>query len=110
MMTSYVQAQTTVESREDAERIARTLVERQLAACVQMIGPVESIYRWKGEVEGAQEWLCLMKTTRDLYRDLEQALLELHRYETPEVIALPIVAGSDGYLAWLGEQVSRGGE
>jgi len=103
-MTTYVQVSTAVSTRDEADRIAAALVERRLAACVQIVGPVQSIYRWQDAVERAEEWLCLIKTTADQYALVECAIRELHTYECPEIIATPIVAGSEGYLAWLGEQ------
>jgi len=103
----YLQAQTTVATRVDAERIAHTLVERRLAACVQILGPIRSTYRWKGKIKNAEEWLCLIKTTCEGYGAVEDALLELHPYETPEIIALPIVAGSDDYLRWIEEETRK---
>jgi len=87
--------------------MARTLVEKRLAACVQIVGPIESTYRWKGQVETAEEWLCLIKSTRERWQELEGAIRELHEYETPEVIALPIVAGSASYLEWLQQEVKE---
>jgi periplasmic divalent cation tolerance protein len=96
-----LQVQTTAGSEEEAERIAAALVERRLAACVQTIGPIASRYRWQGEVEQAQEWLCLAKTEASRYPELEAAIRELHSYEEPEIVATPIVAGSAGYLDWL---------
>lgn len=104
-MVDYLQVQTTLERRADAERLAYALVERRLAACVQIVGPIHSTYRWQGKIETAEEWLCLVKTRRDLYLVVEQAILELHPYEVPEIIALPITAGNASYLAWLEEQV-----
>jgi periplasmic divalent cation tolerance protein len=104
-MTEYLEVHTTAGSEGEAERIAAALVERRLAACVQVIGPVASRYRWRGEVERAQEWLCLAKTAASRYHDLEAAIAELHSYEEPEIVATPIVAGSPGYLAWLAESI-----
>ncbi len=104
-MAEHVVVITAVERKEDAQTIARALVERRLAACVQVAGPIESTYRWQGKLEVAQEWLCLIKTGRHRYGELEGAVLEMHPYETPEVVALPIVAGSSAYLRWLGDQV-----
>jgi periplasmic divalent cation tolerance protein len=75
---------------------------------VQVLGPVSSRYRWQGEVETAREWLCLAKTTADRYSELEAAVRELHSYEEPEIVATPIVAGSAGYLAWVGKTVRPG--
>ncbi|MGA2525792.1 MAG: divalent-cation tolerance protein CutA [Smithellaceae bacterium] len=100
-MKSYIQVFTTTETKEEAEKIAQYLVEQKLAACVQITGPIASTYRWKGKVETAQEWLCLIKTREDLYDKVEKAIKELHSYETPEIIAVPIVKGSSEYLSWL---------
>jgi periplasmic divalent cation tolerance protein len=86
---------------EQARGIAAELVERRLAACVNLLPGVESIYRWEGKVERAGEVLAVIKTTR--YPELEAALEELHPYEVPEILALPVAAGLAGYLKWLGE-------
>ena len=101
----YLQVQTTVASEEQALRIAGELVERRLAACVQVAGPILSTYRWEGQVEHAREWLCLIKTRESLYPRLEHAIRELHDYDTPEIIATPITHGSRDYLNWLAGQV-----
>jgi periplasmic divalent cation tolerance protein len=100
-MESFLQVITATESREEAKIIARHLIDERLAACVQIIGPVESTYRWKNKVETAEEWICLIKTREDLYKKLEKAIVGLHSYETPEIIALPIIKGSADYLQWL---------
>lgn len=92
---------TTTGSAEEAHSIAAALVERRLAACVQVLGPMTSTYRWEGTVETAEEWLCLAKTTGERYPALEQAVLELHSYDTPEILALPVANGSGAYLEWL---------
>lgn len=102
-MSEHVQVLTTAGSEEEAARIATALVERRLAACVQVAGPITSCYRWQGEVEEEQEWQCLAKTTRAAYPAVEAAIRELHSYEEPEIIATEIVAGSPGYLAWIEE-------
>ena len=100
-MEGFIQVTTTTEKREDAERIARSLVETRLAACVQIVGPIESIYRWKDRIETASEWLCLIKSREEVYGAIEQAIQSLHPYETPEIIAVPVAAGSRDYLDWL---------
>ena len=105
--TDHLQVQTAVSSEEEAERISRALVERRLAACVQVVGPIASRYRWQGEVEEDREWLCLAKTGASRYAEVEAAILELHSYDEPEVIATPIAAGSRGYLDWLSASVQR---
>ncbi len=84
---------------DQARQIGAALVERQVAACVNLLPGVESIYRWQGKVERAGEVLALIKTTR--YPDLEAALKELHPYEVPEILAMPVAAGLPAYLAWL---------
>lgn len=104
-MTDYVQVLTTTGSEEEAELISEVLVERRLAACVQVAGPVVSRYRWQGKVEEAREWQCLAKTDTTRYREVEAAIRELHSYEEPEIVATPIVAGSPGYLAWISESL-----
>ena len=96
---------TTVASRDDARTIARRLVESGLAACVQAL-PIESTYRWKGEVVEEFELLLLVKTRRELYEQVEQAVTAAHPYETPEVVMLPVVAGLPAYLAWLVESTA----
>ena len=91
---------------EQARAIAAELVERRLAACVNLLPGVESIYRWEGKVERAGEVLAVIKTTR--YPELEAAVKELHPYEVPEILALPVAAGLAGYLEWLGESCGAG--
>ncbi len=100
-MSDFIQVTTTAPSREEADRIAQTLVERRLAACVQIAGPVESHYRWKGALERSTEWLCLIKTRRANYAAVEAAIRANHSYEVPEIIACPIETGSASYLDWL---------
>ncbi len=100
--TEYVQVLTTAGSEAEAEAISAALVERRLAACVQVAGPVRSRYRWQGEVETAEEWQCFVKTATAALPQVEEAIRELHSYDEPEIVALPIVAGSAGYLDWIG--------
>jgi periplasmic divalent cation tolerance protein len=102
-------ALTTVGTAEDAERIARGLVERRLAACVNVVPQVVSIYRWKGGVERDAEWLLVVKTSSHKLEALREALVALHPYELPELVALPIAAGHAPYLAWLEESVRDAG-
>src|SRR5262245_23241077 len=98
---------TTLEKQEDGERLARLLVEGELAACVQILPPMISIYRWQGAVERASEILLLIKTTPGAYQRLETAIKENHPYQTPEIIALPVEAGLEAYLSWLAAAVAR---
>ena len=98
---------TTVGLQEVAEKLAQQLVERRLAACVNIIGPIRSIYRWKNEVQNDQEYLLLIKTTTEHAAQLRSAFQGLHPYELPECVELPIDGGSEEYLAWLAAGVSR---
>jgi periplasmic divalent cation tolerance protein len=98
---------TTAANAEEAGRLARTLVEERLAACVSMVPGVESIYRWKGEVESAAEILLLIKTGAEHLAALEARLRELHSYETPEFLVLKVEAGSHPYLEWLQGSLRR---
>jgi len=105
-MTDKVVVLVTCGSAKEARRIARAVIEERLAACVNIIGArVESIYRWKGRVESAKEFLLVMKTLRGRLPLLQRKIMELHSYDVPEIIALPIVAGSREYLAWLAESI-----
>ena len=95
---------TTTATHEDAGKIARALVERRLAACVNVVA-IESVYRWKDAVESAEEWLLVIKTTAAAYDHVHAAIRELHTYDLPECVLLPIESGSEDYLAWIGESV-----
>jgi periplasmic divalent cation tolerance protein len=103
----YVMAITTTSQKEDAEQIAKYLLKKRLAACIQIVGPITSSYWWNEEICTDEEWICLIKTSQKNYETLEKAIKEIHPYETPEVIALPILAGSQDYLAWLGNQLKN---
>ena len=89
-----------------ADRIARALVQNQLAACVNRHGPVSSVYRWQGAVEQAAEVALVIKTTRDAYRAVEEAIRQMHPYDVPEIVAVPAEAGSAQYLRWIRESVA----
>ena len=91
---------------QDALRIGSAVVEARLAACVNVLPAIRSIYRWKGEIEQADEVLLLIKTTQQAFPALRGRIKELHPYETPEIIAVPVVDGLAGYLGWIREQVS----
>ncbi|MFI2782738.1 divalent-cation tolerance protein CutA [Streptomyces sp. ALB3] len=92
---------TTTDSEEKAHTLARGAVDARLAACAQITAPVTSVYRWQGAVETGQEWQVLFKTTAERYDALEAHLVAAHDYETPEIIATPVVRGHDRYLAWV---------
>jgi len=100
-MGTYIQVTTTTESKADAQEIADAVVKKRLAACAQVIGPITSTYWWQGKIETAEEWLCAIKSKAALYEELEQTIRAIHPYEELEIIATPIVKGSNGYLAWL---------
>ncbi len=97
---------TTADSRELAERLARSAVAARLAACAQIDGPITSVYRWQGAVETEQEWRVQYKTTAARYPELEEHIKATHGYATPEIIATPVVGGSADYLAWLTEETA----
>ena len=104
-MEKYIQIFTTTKKKEDAEKIARMLVEKRLAGCIQIL-PITSIYRWRG-IEREEEWLCLIKSKKTLYEELEKTIKEIHPHEIPEIIAVPIIAGSDDYLKWLNNELKK---
>jgi periplasmic divalent cation tolerance protein len=104
-MSEFIHIITTTASSDAAERIAGVLVESRLAACVQIVGPIRSIYRWQGQIETAEEWQCWAKSRRDLYDEVEKTIRRLHTYEVPEILAMPIVAGHADYLAWLEKEL-----
>jgi periplasmic divalent cation tolerance protein len=101
---TYLQVTTTTESQSHARTLARAIVQARLAACVQVLGPIESTYWWNDEVEIAEEWMCLMKTTSGRYPQLEELIKAQHTYEVPEITASPIAHGSDEYLQWIGRE------
>ncbi len=104
-MSEFIQITTTTGNRQDAEQIAAELVSRRLAGCVQVSGPIMSTFRWQGKVETAEEWMCVIKTSRVQLGAISQAFREFHPYEVPELIATLIVDGNEAYLKWLGEQL-----
>lgn len=97
---------TTAGSQEEAQKIAHALVERRLAACVNIVPQIESVYRWQGKVETAQEWLLLIKTQAALYERVRDAVKELHSYDLPECVMLDLTAGSQDYLDWIAKNTS----
>ena len=96
---------TTAGSEEEARKIAQHLVEHRLAACVNIVPQVESIYRWQGQVESSREWLLVVKSTAAKFAAVRDAIRELHSYDLPECIAISIEEGSPQYLQWLAESV-----
>jgi len=89
----------------EAQRIAHAVVSERLAACVNILPAIQSVYRWQEKIESAEEVLMLMKTTQERFPALRDRIVQLHSYDTPEIVALTIAAGTEKYLAWLGSQV-----
>jgi periplasmic divalent cation tolerance protein len=106
-MTDKQLVLSTAGSEEEARKIARALVERRLAACVNIIPQIQSIYRWQGKVEDSREWSLLIKTNADLFPAVRDTIRELHSYDLPECIAINIADGSKEYLEWLDNSVRR---
>jgi periplasmic divalent cation tolerance protein len=105
-MTNARLVLTTVAAREAAEKMAQQLVERGLAACVNIVGPIRSVYRWKHKVHNEQEYLLMIKTTAEKAVQLQSAFKGLHPYDLPECVELAVEGGSEDYLAWLAAEVS----
>ena len=107
IVSTYILAQTSVDSNEAAQNLAQVVVSERLAACCWISGPITSTYWWKGQMEQAAEWVCSFKTRLDLYNDLEQKIKENHSYEVPEIVATPIVAGSQSFLDWISQETQK---
>jgi len=105
-VTDKIVVFSTCSSREEAARIARDLVEARLAACVNLIPAVSSVYRWQGAVEEAEEVALMIKSSRALFEPLRARIEKLHSYTTPEIVALPIVEGSEAYLQWMNAELA----
>lgn len=106
MKDQYIQVFTTTDKKQIAEKIAKELIKKKLAGCVQIFA-IESIYEWKGKIENAKEFLCIIKTKKSVYEEVEKAIKELHNYKIPEIISLAIIDGNKEYLNWLNKQVKR---
>lgn len=106
-MSEFIQVLTSIDSREKAEEISRKLLEARLAACIQIIGPIKSMYWWRGVIESSQEWLCFIKTRVDMYKNVEEMIRSLHSYEVPEIIVLPIIQGFQKYLEWMSNELKK---
>lgn len=109
-MTDKIVVLCTCASAEEAAKIARALVEKKMAACVNVMASIRSIYRWKDAIEDQQESLLVIKSSRALFNELRAEIEKLHSYEVPEVIAVPIVDGSEGYLEWLDRELAAKSE
>jgi periplasmic divalent cation tolerance protein len=106
VVTDKIVVFTTCNSQEQGAQLARHLIEHRLAACVNILTGARSFYRWKDEIEQASEVVLIIKSRRDVFEKLREAITHLHSYEIPEVIALPVVDGSDAYLAWLDRELA----
>lgn len=106
-MTDKIAVLCTCSSADEARLLARALIEKRLAACVSLLPPVRSIYHWKGAVEEGEETLMIVKSSRPLFDRLRAEIARLHSYEEPEIVALPIVDGSESYLEWMDRELAR---
>ena len=106
-MSDFIQVTTTASTKEEAAMIATALLEQRLAACVQVVGPIESRYWWNGKIEQSGEWLCIIKTIRGRYPAVESTIRANHSYEVPEIVACPIEGGSEPYLKWLRSETTE---
>jgi periplasmic divalent cation tolerance protein len=106
-MDKIIQVVTTGDSRDIMDRIGKNLVEKRLASCVQLSGPIISTYWWKGKIEETTEWVCTLKSTSELYAKVEAVIRELHPYEIPEIIAIDVENALPEYADWVREETSR---
>jgi len=105
-MGDFISVHMTIDSEDGAKRISMQLLNERLIVCAQIIGPIRSLYWWKGKVEGQEEWLCIFKSKGSLFNKMEARIKELHPYEVPEIIAVPIGNGNKEYLEWIGNEVT----
>ena len=105
---TYIVVLVTASSKEEAERIVNALLKEKLIACANIFGPVSSNFWWKGKINSAEEYMVFMKTDEELFEELAERVRQLHSYEVPEIIALPIIKGFRKYLEWIEENVKSG--
>ena len=108
-MTDKIIVLTTCDTAKEAAKLARHLVDLRVAACVNILPKGRSVYRWNGKLEEAAEQLLMIKTRRDLFSSLRTEIEKLHSYEVPEIIAIPVVEGSDAYLGWIDQELTAPG-
>ncbi len=106
-MSKFIQVSTTFSKKEDADKTADLLVKERLCSCVQIIGPINSIYRWEDKINSAGEWLCLIKSRKSLYREIEKFIKKMHPYELPEIVCTNINKGSREYLNWMMSETKK---
>ena len=106
MQNRYIIVIVTAPSKQEAEKIAQHLLDNQLIACANIIGPVSSVFHWSGKTEHAEEYLMLLKSRKDLFEKLSETVKALHSYDVPEILVLPVVGGSEAYLSWLASCLS----
>ncbi|WP_017615265.1 divalent-cation tolerance protein CutA [Nocardiopsis salina] len=104
-----VRVETTVDTEDGAQRVARAVIEHQVGACAQISGPITSYYRWEGEVQNDPEWIVVIKTTADRLETLTARILDVHPYDVPEIVAVPVVGGNPAYLDWVRDETRAGG-
>ena len=105
MSSPFIVVITTTSKKEEAKKIAQTLLTEKLAGCVQIVGPINSYYHWESKLCEDEEWICLIKSNQENYQALEKRIQEIHNYEVPEIISLPIQDGNQSYLSWLNNQL-----
>ncbi len=106
-MNGFVMVYVTTSNKMEAEKIAKTLLNERLIACANIIGPVASHFHWNGKIDYQEEYVMIMKSRADLFRDLEERVRALHSYEVPEVVAVPIVDSSKEYFDWMNSMLNR---
>ncbi|MFP4381275.1 MAG: divalent-cation tolerance protein CutA [Candidatus Sumerlaeia bacterium] len=106
-ITEFLVVTTTTETEADAQKIAKDVVEKHLAACAQVFGPIQSYFWWEGQVQQEAEWRCDLKTRIEIFDDLVKAIEEIHPYDVPQIISKPIAAASKEYLDWLEKETNR---
>jgi periplasmic divalent cation tolerance protein len=105
-MEEFLVVTTTTDSEESANAIARELIQHRFAACVQVLGPIASTYRWNDQIETAREWLCLIKTRGERFQAVEAAIRSMHSYDVPEILGLPVTEGGSDYLSWISAETA----
>jgi len=106
-MDAIIQVTTTGDSKEMMEKIGRIIVEQRLASCAQVGGPIKSIYRWKGKIEETEEWVCILKSTKAHYEDIQKKIKELHSYEVPEIVSIEIDRALPDYQRWVRDETEN---